>query len=68
MPHKYFLLFGALLFMALGETIDSAAAIIRPAAATAPTFIGPYAKRKPTKAQYKLKKAVHHQSRPLVRS
>lgn len=68
MPHKYFLLFGALLFMALGETVGTVAAAIRPLAATAPTSIGPYAKRKPIKAQYKRKKAVHRKGRPLVRA
>ncbi|MBC6608442.1 hypothetical protein H8B13_16570 [Hymenobacter sp. BT188] len=68
MPHKYFLLFGTLLFMALGETVGTVAAEIRPLAATAPMAIGPYAKRKPIKAQYKYKKAPRQKGRPLVRA
>ncbi|QIL76309.1 hypothetical protein [Hymenobacter sp. HDW8] len=67
MPHKYFLIFGTLLFMALGETVGTVAAAIRPLAPTAPTAIGPYAKRKPIKAQFKHKKTTRHKGRPLVR-
>jgi hypothetical protein len=68
MPHKYFLLFGTLLFMALGETVGTVAAAIRPLAPAAPIAIGPYAKRKPIKAQYKYKKATRHKGRPLART
>lgn len=54
--------------MALGETVGKVTAAIRPTAATVSTFIGPYAKRKPIKAQFKRKKAVHRQGRSLVRT
>lgn len=65
MPHKYLLLFGALLFMALGEAVETVAAATQPAAST---FIGPYAKRKPIKAQHKRKKVVSRHHRPLNRT
>lgn len=64
MPHKYFLLFGALLFMALGETVETVAAATR-SATPAASFIGPYAKRKPIKAQHKRKKPPVRRGRPL---
>lgn len=67
MPHKYLLLFGTLLFLALGETVETVAAATGSATPVA-SFIGPYAKRKPIKAQYKRKKTKVRHNRPLNRT